>query len=135
MVDRMDAMSAQDPRLARAYNAAGRLWALGKRDEAAAVVVAAESGDPDTVAPNPESLPCPVREGIGSDNPVVVFDVLREAVNRLIGGLNARGDVGAYNWVHDEVDAVDLHDLDAQCTLTRQLAARYAALRSQNGEE
>ena len=68
-------------------------------------------------------------------NPVVVYDTMREAANRLISKHIARGrrtgdraaEAPAIRGIWDQADAVDIHDLDAQRALRDEFEHRRAA--------
>ena len=70
-------------------------------------------------------------------DPVVVYDVMREAANRLVGLYAQRATVGglddpaveAIANIFDEVRAVDSHDIEAQEIATADFRSRYATLR------
>ncbi|MET4705169.1 hypothetical protein ABIB54_002666 [Frigoribacterium sp. UYMn621] len=72
-----------------------------------------------------------------SQDPVVVYDVMREAANRLVGVYAQRATVGgtddpaiqSISAIYDEVEAIDPNDLAAQEAATGDFRARYAALR------
>ena len=72
-----------------------------------------------------------------AQDPVVVYDLMREAANRLIGVYAQRGTVGGLNdpavqaiiAVLDEVEAVDPRDVGAQRAATEVFRARYASER------
>ena len=69
----------------------------------------------------------------GSTDPVVVYDIMCEARNRLLGTYNALESddeaVIAFSLsLRDRVDAVDIDDLEAQRELTKAFAAERNAL-------
>ncbi len=62
------------------------------------------------------------------ENPVVIYDVMREAATRLRGALVARGEIEAARAVHDKVRAVDPRDMAAQRAKTAELHERFLAM-------
>jgi len=75
-------------------------------------------------------------QGIDLRDPVVTYDVMREAANRLVGLYAQQVTVGgtgdpaiiAMRALRDEVYAVPTHDLDAQELKTIELRERYDRL-------
>ena len=67
-------------------------------------------------------------------NPVVVYDTMREAANRLISKHVVRGrrtgdwaaEAPIIRSIWDQADAVDVHDLDAQRALRAEFEHRRA---------
>lgn len=77
-----------------------------------------------------------------ADDPVVVYDIMRETANQL-GGLYARRvtvgglddpAIAALRELDAEVAAVDPEDVAAQRAMTAELWARYDALAAECGE-
>jgi len=71
-----------------------------------------------------------------ADDPVAVYDVMRDIANRVVAVYASRVTVGgvgdpagqAISDLVDEVDAIDAHDLAAQKAATATFRKRYEAL-------
>ena len=74
-----------------------------------------------------------------AENPVVVYDVTREAANRVVDFYASQATIGgadnpaviAISDIYAEVKAIDARDREAQHAATESFRARYAELRAQ----
>ena len=77
------------------------------------------------------------------DDPVVIYDIMREAANRLCAFFAGQATVGGIEdpaiaeiWaIREEVNAVDTRDLDAQRQTTEDFRRRYKMLVDQREQD
>ena len=62
-----------------------------------------------------------------TDDPIVVYDTMREAANRIGALLISRGELAAMREMQDEVEAVPVDDVAAQLAMTAELVRRRVA--------
>ena len=79
-----------------------------------------------------DPVACPLRRSAGpdaqpTDDPIVVYDTMREAANRIGALLISRGELAAMREMQDEVEAVPVDDVAAQLAMTAELVRRRVA--------